>query len=92
MATFLITGMREYSFPDENGELREGMSVYYHSDLEPRDGLVARGYMTEKINVNKGTELYTRMRNADYREPFPAELKFDLLPGRKRPVLMDIEF
>ena len=94
MAKVTITGIRTYDFADkENNRQVQGMSVYYKVDLEPRNGNSAKGFNTEKLDVKSGTELYAKMLNAPVdKAPISAEVKYDIVPGSKRPVLTDIQF
>lgn len=92
MSKQIITGIRELNFKDDEGHTVEGMTVYYISPLsDSEDGTIARGYTVGKLFVRPRTELYRRMLNVDYSKPFEAECMFDLIPGSKRPVLMDIK-
>jgi len=94
MAVLTITGMREYDFVDEEtgGQVR-GMSVYFISELLPDERnkhLKQEGFVTGKLPVKFGTELYKRMRVLDYSRPFEANVQFDIVPGSAKPVLSDI--
>lgn len=92
MSVQTITGMREYNFKDEvTGREVSGMSVYYKEPLETKDGFYAAGFTIGKLSVKPGTKLYEKMLNADYSEPFEAEVTFDILPGSKKPALANIE-
>lgn len=92
MAKVLITGMRVYNFEDDQKRNVSGMSVFYQSPLEIKGGEVGGGYTCEKLNVNTGTDLYNKMARRTYDKPFEANVIFDILPNRKRPTLIDIQF
>ena len=92
MAKVVVTGIRRVSFTDDNKREVKGTSVFYRVKLEPHDDLHASGYFTDKVWINDGTDLEKHMLGANYDKPFEADLLYDIIPGRKRPVLIDIRF
>lgn len=85
-----VTGCRPYSFKDEaSGNQVEGLSVYYYGE-NPADETL-KGMITDKVSLRKGTMLYDKMIQANYREPFDAIFSFDMVPGRKTAALVSVD-
>ena len=92
MAKVLITGLRKLDFTAEDGQQIKGTNLFYKYKLEPYNGLFAGGYCTEKVWLRSGSQLEAKMLSANYDKPFEVDMTFDLLPGSKRPALLDIAF
>lgn len=94
MAKVLVTGAREWSMNDDRtGREFSGFTVYYKNPIKPgEDGRFAAGYTSGKLSVKIGTELHTRMLNADYSKPFEVEPIYEFVPGSKNAALSDILF
>ena len=86
-----IVGCRPYDFVDETTKRQvSGLSAYYTAEGAATDGV--KGQIAAKLSVKVDSDLYRRLLNANYSEPFLAETHFDMVPGSNRAVLNDIVF
>ena len=93
MAKVMVTGIRKVDFEDDQGKVVRGTSLYYKKNLEMDDrGNYATGYMTDKVWLRDGTDIERKMLGASYVKPFEVDLRYDIIPGSRRPTLVDIVF
>lgn len=70
----------------QTGELKEGLSVFYTAPKQGVDGECA-----DSIWISKGYPLYDQMKAVDLSDPLEAEVRYDVFPGSRFPVLAEIE-
>ena len=83
------TGYRDVSFTPE-GESREkrGINLYFTANSPD-----VVGQLADRVWIDEATSLILcdRVRAMDFSKPFPVELVYDYVPGRKRPALLDVK-
>lgn len=83
---FLGVKLVRFTPRGENVE-KVGLSVYYTAESPDVIGLFSDSLWVDKATSPKWYDMLTGM---DFIEPVPGELIYEIIPGRKSPVLMEI--
>lgn len=87
MKAFLL-GVKDVSFvPRGETEEKKGISLYYSAKSPEVSGMYADNVW---IDARKSPDMYHDFKNLDYSKPVAVDMVYEIIPGRKQPMLMEI--
>lgn len=85
-----ILGYKPVQFkPQGEQQEKKGLTVYYSAESPDCVGMFADHFW---VDSDKMPRLYNLISRNPIDTPVPVDLKYEIIPTRKSPVLMDIEF
>lgn len=85
----MILGVKPVKFTPRGENVEKvGLSVYYTAESPDVIGLFSDSFWVDKATAPKW---YDMLISEDFAEPVPGELIYEIIPGRKSPILMEIK-
>lgn len=84
----MLLGVKPVSFtPRGESQEKSGLTVYYTAESPEVIGLFADSVWVDKAKTPKW---YNSLSSMDFEKPVPAQFVYEILPGRKAPLLSNI--
>lgn len=85
----MFLGVKPVQFTPRGESVEKcGLTVYYTAESPEVIGLFAGDLWIDKV---KTPELYEMLIRRDFAKPVPGDLTYEMIPGRKNPMLVDVK-